>query len=428
MPNGRIRSARGRVGSDLTSRRVSRWWVVLGLALAAITALPDLLLGGSVVLIGLLGAAPLITCLRAGPRGTALVGAFSIALAVLLGISSGMLGTMDHLTRSPIVIVAAALAVRMALMRERTERAGLESRLVVDEVEDYAIFMLDPQGQVVRWNAGAARMYGYHPKDIAGRHFSCLHPADYVKAGRSGHMLEAARREGRFEEEAERVRSDGSQLFAHVTITRILDRDGNLRGFSNITRGITDRRRADEERERSDNRASFLAQAGVLLESSLDSEATLEHIARLAVPNLADWAFVEIVQEDGSIKRSAMAHADASKEALVREYDRRYPIDPEAAVGSAKVIRTGKPELITEVSDELLESAAQDPEHLRILRELGFRSVMIVPGGERHAWPRGGRSAAQGPARPAGGHPSRRGHREPVRGRRVHRVVRGRCR
>lgn len=97
------------------------------------------------------------------------------------------------------------------------------------------------------------------------------------------------------------------------------------------------------------------------------------------MPRLADWAFVEILQDDGSIKRLAMAHTDPGKEALVREYDRRYPINPDAPEGSAKVIRTGRPQLMKVVPDEMLEAVAEDPEHLRILRDLGFRSAMVVP-------------------------------------------------
>ena len=137
--------------------------------------------------------------------------------------------------------------------------------------------------------------------------------------------------------------------------------------------------RATRAARKEQRRSMFLSEAAVLLEASLDYEQRLQNIAALAVPRMADWAFVEMVQDDGSIKRVAMAHAERSKEALVREYARRYPIDPEAPAGSAKVIRTGRPELMCEIPDAMLEAVAQDPEHLRILRELGFRSAMVVP-------------------------------------------------
>ena len=148
--------------------------------------------------------------------------------------------------------------------------------------------------------------------------------------------------------------------------------DGRTLGVGAVVMDITERKRAEEA-------LRFLAEAGTILSSSLDYEATLESVAKLAVPHLADWAFVELLQGDGSIRRLAMAHVDPSKEALAREYDRQYPIDPRAPEGSAKVIRTGFPELIPEIPDALFQAVAQDPEQLRILREVSFKSCMIVP-------------------------------------------------
>ena len=102
-------------------------------------------------------------------------------------------------------------------------------------------------------------------------------------------------------------------------------------------------------------------------------------IARLAVPRLADWCFVELLRDDGSIERVAIEADDPALLEHAREYDRRYPLDPDAPVGSPQVIRSGQPELQTEIPDAMLELVAQDAEHLEILRALGFRSSMIVP-------------------------------------------------
>ena len=152
----------------------------------------------------------------------------------------------------------------------------------------------------------------------------------------------------------------------------VRDEAGAIVGVGAVVQEVTERRAAEERRR-------FLASAGTILASSLDYETTLDSVARLAVPFLADWAFVEVLQDDGSIERLAIAHRDPDKEALAREYARRYPLDPEAPGGSAEVIRTGRPELLSEVPDALLQAVAQDPEHLRILRELGFGSSVIVP-------------------------------------------------
>jgi len=135
------------------------------------------------------------------------------------------------------------------------------------------------------------------------------------------------------------------------------------------------RQRAEEARRR----AEYLAQAGELLAASLNPTATLHEVARLAVPELADWAFVELLQPNGAITREVIAHRDPERERWARALADRYGVDPDAPYGSAKVIRTGEAELIPAVTDELLTSGALDAERLEILRELGFRSAMVVP-------------------------------------------------
>jgi PAS domain S-box-containing protein len=123
----------------------------------------------------------------------------------------------------------------------------------------------------------------------------------------------------------------------------------------------------------------LIAAAGDQLARSLDVEETLATIARLTVPAYADWCFVELLRPDGSIERVVMEHADPTKREFVEEYDRRYPLDPDAPVGSSKVIRTGEPELLAEIPEAFWELVAQDPDQLRLLREVGFESALIVP-------------------------------------------------
>ncbi|HKH17567.1 MAG TPA: SpoIIE family protein phosphatase [Solirubrobacteraceae bacterium] len=133
------------------------------------------------------------------------------------------------------------------------------------------------------------------------------------------------------------------------------------------------------ELEAAHRRAGALADAGAMLAGSLDFDATLQLIARLAVPRLADWCFVELLRDDGTIDRVAIEASDPALLEHAREYDRRYPLDPDAPVGSPQVIRSGEPDLQVEISDAMLELVAHDAEHLEILRALGFRSSMIVP-------------------------------------------------
>jgi PAS domain S-box-containing protein len=118
--------------------------------------------------------------------------------------------------------------------------------LLVEAVQDYAIFMLDPAGLVASWNRGAERIKGYKAQDIIGKHFSCFFTPEDQAAGKPGQVLATALSAGRYEGEGLRVRQDGSRFWAHVTLTPLADGAGGHRGFAKVTRDITERRQADE--------------------------------------------------------------------------------------------------------------------------------------------------------------------------------------
>lgn len=119
-------------------------------------------------------------------------------------------------------------------------------RMLVDAVQDYAIFMLDPDGRVASWNRGAQNIKGYAAQDIIGQHFSVFYTPDDVAAEKPRMELTLAASEGRAEDEGWRVRKDGSRFWANVTITAIRESDGTLRGFAKVTRDMTDRLRLVE--------------------------------------------------------------------------------------------------------------------------------------------------------------------------------------
>jgi signal transduction histidine kinase len=123
-------------------------------------------------------------------------------------------------------------------------------------------------------------------------------------------------------------------------------------------------------------RQRFLAEAGRLLAASLDYEATLRMIAQLAVPRIADWCTISLLDDNGKLRQLNVAHADPEKVRYVMELQERYPPNDEDQM---RVVRSGQSELYTEIPDELLEKSAQDEEHLRILKELQLRSGMVVP-------------------------------------------------
>jgi PAS domain S-box-containing protein len=119
-------------------------------------------------------------------------------------------------------------------------------RLLVDSVKDYAIFILDPTGRIVTWNQGAERIKGYKANEIIGQHFSRFYPKEAQESKWPDRELEIAGKEGRFSDEGLRVRKDGSTFWAHVVITALSDGTGALRGYSKVTRDLTERRTLEE--------------------------------------------------------------------------------------------------------------------------------------------------------------------------------------
>jgi PAS domain S-box-containing protein len=269
--------------------------------------------------------------------------------------------------------------------------ADEQFRLLVESVEDYAIFMLDPTGHVATWNPGAERIKGYRPEDIIGQHFSRFYSSEDLARGKPERALKVAAAMSRFEDEGWRIRRDGTRFWASVVITAVRGPSGEFVGFSKVTRDLTERRNAEEkarrlaieeaaraEAEVGARRFAFLAQASKLLSDSLDLEATLGSVTQLAVPQMADWCAVRLLDGD-SLKLLALAHVAPEKVVYGRELDRRYPPTPDQPHGDWMVVRTGTAELIREISDSLLSELARDPEHLEIARGLGLKSAMVAP-------------------------------------------------
>ena len=185
--------------------------------------------------------------------------------------------------------------------------------------------------------------------------------------------------------EAQRTFSSG--------IYPVRDAVGNVTGVGAVIIDITARRRAEAERERAHElerqaraeaeegarRARFLAEASAILDESLEYEETLATVSRLVVPWLADWCVVELTEPDGTLRRVNVAHVDPEKVELANEWSRRYPTDPKSPTGTYAVARSGTPQLVAEISDEMVMAAARDEEHLELIRSLGMRSAMIVP-------------------------------------------------
>ena len=148
-----------------------------------------------------------------------------------------------------------------AALRQSEERF----RLLVEAVTDYAIFMLDPEGRVQSWNAGAQRMKGYASEEIIGQHFRRFYPVEIQRLRHPEHELEMALRDGRYEEEGWRVRKDGGRFWANVVLTAVHDPSGDHVGFAKITRDVTERRRMLVEQQ---SASTALARANKELEAA----------------------------------------------------------------------------------------------------------------------------------------------------------------
>ncbi len=166
-------------------------------------------------------------------------------------------------------------------------------------------------------------------------------------------------------------RKTGEERWSIIKATPIRDETGRVQLSVNIFQDITERKRA-EESER------FLAEASQVLASSLDYQTTLSSLASMAVPKMADWCTVDII-ENGNLHCLVVAHADPNKIEWARTIQATYPPSLADQVGSPNVIRTGRPEIYPEISDQMLATAARDEEHLRMLREGGFTSAMLIP-------------------------------------------------
>jgi PAS domain S-box-containing protein len=413
---------------------------------------------------------------------------------------------------------------------EALRRSEERFRLLVEGATDYAIFLLDPQGHVASWNAGAERIKQYRADEIIGQHFSRFYPHEAIDRGWPAHELKVAEAEGRFEDEGWRVRKDGTQFWANVVITALHDDAGNFVGFSKITRDLTERKKSEEnarrlveettarrvaeenaglireQRERlhvtlasigdavistdaegrvdflnpvaenlvgwrseeaarhtlpdvfrivnedsrqpvenpalralkegvvvglanhtlliakdgkerpiddsaapirdaegrvvgsvlvfrdiserkragdalrqSEQKAHFLADASAALASVVDYESTLQKVVNLAVPYFADWSAVDVVNDDESLRRLAVAHQDADKISLAHKLMQQYPPDPQSPGGVFAVLRTGQPEIVADITDDMLVQGAKDERHLRLIRSLGLKSYICVP-------------------------------------------------
>ena len=245
----------------------------------------------------------------------------------------------------------------------------LELAAIVETLSD-PVLGKTLDGTIRSWNAGAEQLYGYSADEIVGKKIDVLVPAERVAEIED--ILERLRRGEAIKQfETIRRRKDGTDVDVSLSINPIRNSSGDIIGASAIQHDISERKRREQVQR-------FLAEASRLLAANVDHRKTLPKVAALTL-QIADWCVIETYDGAGSLTEVAIANRAPAKVELMREMRRRYPPDGNDGSLPSRVFRTGKAELIPEVSEGLLKSIAQNSEHLHMLREIGVGSVIVVP-------------------------------------------------
>ncbi len=287
---------------------------------------------------------------------------------------------------SPVKDAHGTIVGAATIARDITERKAVHERLRESEARLEAVLNQMPAGvAIVEAPSGKALLFNEQAVRIMGE------PARPVKGVADYPIYEGFHLDGRPYRPEERPlvraltrgetvvgeemvvrRADGSRVVIRANAAPIRGSGGRVIAGVIAFEDITERRR-DEEREH------FLAVASTVLTSSLDYKATLERVASLAVPGLADWCFVDLVEENGWVRRVAVAHADPDKAELAGRLRRPYAPKPDAEWGMSEALRSGRANMVDEVTEEVLQAVARDPGHLVLLRDLGPKSFVTAP-------------------------------------------------
>jgi PAS domain S-box-containing protein len=361
----------------------------LGIALAlqvAITVV-DIAIKGSGLIIA---SAALLVPFTLAVVGTERETLITAVVAFLIGIGSLFWnetpGTGQAIYRIVFYGLVALLAVIAGRARERATALAADLDATQARLDGIlgslgeAVTVHDERGKTVYANEAAAALLGCNdvaevlaaePGQLAAN-FTMLHEDGrpvavgdlpgrrLMKGEKSADLLTRS------------IRNDTGEAHWLLTKATLMQEPNGNRLAINIIEDVTDAKDA-ELRQR------FLAEAGQLLASSLDYEATLERVARMIVPRLADWCGIDMVDEHGDLVHVAVAHVDPAKVEMAQELSAKYPPDMDAPSGVPAILRGGPAELYREIPEELLIEGARDEEHLRIIREVGMRSAMAVP-------------------------------------------------
>jgi PAS domain S-box-containing protein len=302
------------------------------------------------------------------------------SLTLIATAESGRRYGDDDLEFTRVLAGRAALALDNAGLFSELETIEAQLTAALSTLAE-AVTVQHTEGALIYANEAAARMLGYaSPQELLATPVQEI-VERFATTMEDGSPLRMDRLPGRMvlagQEPAPMVtrainKATGEEHWRVTKASGVYDREGNVKLVVNVIEDITEVKRAELTQR-------MLARAGELLASSLDYERTLQQVAELAVPQLADWCAVSLPDGHGFIRSVAVAHDDPDKIAFARRIGERYPARADAPGGSAQIMRDGRSQIVNEISDEMLAAAAQDDEHRELLASVGMRAALAVP-------------------------------------------------
>ena len=263
-------------------------------------------------------------------------------------------------TAAGTLVVGAVRDARERIAREQEVRESQERfELLINGVQDYALYMLDPEGRVASWNSGAERIKDYRSEEVVGRSFSLFFIDEEVRAGRPAEILRIAAETGHFEEQAWRVRKGGARFWADIAITALHDGTGKLRGFAKVTRDIT-------EFKRGQDRMQALLEIGQKILAGEPAETLLATVCQRA-REIAGAAIATISMPAGDGVNLAVLVADGARADVLRGM-----LMPLAGSLAGEAVRTGR-------SVNVADPAADPRSHGPAIQGAGFGPTLVVP-------------------------------------------------
>ncbi|MBW4562936.1 MAG: PAS domain S-box protein [Mojavia pulchra JT2-VF2] len=279
------------------------------------------------------------------------------------------------------------IGVSLDITQRKQVEAGLRHYQLLSQHSRDIVLSLGSDGQILEANEAAVKAYGYDRTELLALKIADLRAPEtqtiltqqFEQASQYGILFETVH-----------LRKDGSFFPVEVSSQSAIIEQKKV--VLSIIRDITERKQAEADRnellmreqlaraeaEAAEQRARFLAEASRVLANSLDYKTTLTSLSHLAVPQVADWCAVDLLNDDGKLQCLAIHHQDPEKVKLSQELRRRYATHQ--SLGAVRVIQTGKPELITnEILDSILVAAAEDTEHLQALRSFEYKFYICVP-------------------------------------------------